>query len=136
MGNYNLWKLNKREAEDVQCIWILHRPYRYNPHKKLLWTTNVSYEWHTTYNYPEWYPKTIQKSLLNFLCNVNNDFSDEYYIIPDVPRQRGDPEDPHSIQSHMIDSQDPYTYSRWPCFICGADDSDDEVHQACNLSSP
>ena len=136
MGHYNLWKLNKHEAESVQCIWILHRLYGYNPHKRMLWTTNISYEWHTTYDYPKWYPKTIQKSLLNFLCNVNNDFTDDHYIIPDVPRQFGDPEDPLSVQSHMIDSQDPFTFDTWPCLICGAQDSDNEEHATCNLSSP
>ena len=86
MGQYNLWKLDYESASSVSCIWILHRPYRYNPHKKLLWTANTSYEWFTTYDYQKSYPNNLQISLLNFLCDVNNVSTDEVFILPDILR--------------------------------------------------
>ncbi|KAK0582357.1 hypothetical protein LWI29_024660 [Acer saccharum] len=112
-----------------QLLW----PYRYNPHKRLLWTANTSYEWHTTYDYPKMYPRILQVGLLNFLCDVNYVSTDEIFILPDVPRDPGPSWNPF-LNSYMIDFQEPFD-SAWPCFICGAQDSDDEDHVNCNLSS-
>ncbi|KAK2658497.1 hypothetical protein Ddye_005030 [Dipteronia dyeriana] len=61
-------------------------PYHYNPHTKLLWTSNTSYEWDTSYDYERLYPLCIQIPLLNFLCDVNNDATYALYILPSVPR--------------------------------------------------
>ncbi|KAK0579775.1 hypothetical protein LWI29_031221 [Acer saccharum] len=133
MGQYNLWKLDYESAASVCCIWIFHRPYRYNPHKRLLWTANTSYEWHTTYNYPKMYPRILQVGLLNFLCDVNYVSTDEVFILPDVPRDPTQSWNPF-LNSYMIDSQEPFD-SAWLCFICGAQDSDDKDHANCNLSS-
>ena len=103
MGQYNLWKLDYESAASVCCIWILHRPYRYNPHKRLLWTANTSYEWFTTYDYQKTYPNNLQISLLNFLCDVNYVSTDEIYILPNVPRDPGQSWNPF-LNSYMIDS--------------------------------
>ena len=135
MGQFNLWKLDQESAMSVSCVWIFHRPYRYNPHKRLLWTANTSYEWHTTYDYPKSYPHDLQTSLLNFLCDVNGISTAECFILPEIPR---DPSQSwHPFQdSYPICAQDPMAIDTWPCFIRGAHDSDDEDHANCNLSSP
>ena len=158
MGQYNIWKLDPDTASSVSCIWIFHRPYRYNPHKKLLWTHNVNYEWHTTFNYLQLYPTKLQTPLLNFLCDVNGVYTDECLILPDVPRDSTkswppswnpppedlpdnpvqDSQDPVP-EDFFQDSQDPMALDSqtnfWPCWICGATDSDDEDHVNCNLST-
>ena len=71
-----------------------------------LWSANTSYEWFTTYDYQRNYPKNLQISLLNFLCDVNNVSTDEMYILPDVPRNTSHSWNPY-LESYMIDSQDP-----------------------------
>ncbi|KAK0570509.1 hypothetical protein LWI29_002400 [Acer saccharum] len=82
-----------------QLLW----PYRYNPHKRLLWTANTSYEWFTTYDYQKTYPNNLQISLLNFLCDVNHVSTDEVFILPDIPRDSSQSWNPFQ-DSYMIDS--------------------------------
>ncbi|KAK2664686.1 hypothetical protein Ddye_003260 [Dipteronia dyeriana] len=111
MGQYNLWKLDPETADTVSCIWIFHRPYRYNPYTKLLWTSNASYEWYTTYDYEKSYPHNLQISLLNFFCDVNGDTTDMLFILPRIPR---DPTQSwHPFQdSYQLDSHDPISLAR------------------------
>ncbi|KAK2658236.1 hypothetical protein Ddye_004769 [Dipteronia dyeriana] len=133
MGQYHLWKMDPNQASKVCCIWIFSRPYSYNPHTQLLWTSNICYEWDTSYDYERLYRTNIQIPLLNFLCDVNNDYKNVIFILHNVPR------DPtrslHPLpDSFLQDSQD--QADKWPCSICGALNSDDEYHSTCNLSSP
>ncbi|KAK2653231.1 hypothetical protein Ddye_013087 [Dipteronia dyeriana] len=111
----------------------LPRPYSHKPHTRLLWTSNVSYEWDTSYDYERLYRTSIQTPLLNFLCDVNNDKTDVLFILPDVPRVSAKIWHPFQ-NSYLLDSQD--QADTWPCSICRALDSDDEYHSTCNLSSP
>ncbi|KAK2650044.1 hypothetical protein Ddye_017533 [Dipteronia dyeriana] len=86
MGQYHLWKMVTEMAAKVSCIWIFHRPYHYNPHTKLLWASNISYEWDTSYDYEKLYPLCSKIPLFNFLCDVNGDTTDVHFILPGVPR--------------------------------------------------
>ncbi|KAK0574994.1 hypothetical protein LWI29_032302 [Acer saccharum] len=67
---------------------------------------------------------------LQLLCVSIN----EIFILPDIPRDPSQSWNPFQ-DSYMIDSQDPFDFA-WPYSICGAQDSDDEDHACCNLSSP
>ncbi|KAK2654313.1 hypothetical protein Ddye_014169 [Dipteronia dyeriana] len=112
-------------------------PYNISPLTELLWTTNICYEWDTSFDYEGLYRTNLQVPLLNFLCDINNDYTDVVFILPDVPRDPTRSLHPFP-QSFLQDSQDPTDEWRdtWPCSICGAQDSDDEYHSTCNLSSP
>ncbi|KAK2658811.1 hypothetical protein Ddye_005344 [Dipteronia dyeriana] len=134
----NLW------ANTIFGKWTQNRPPRYAAfrflagptviaHTRLLWTSNVSYEWDTSYDYGRLYQTGIQIPLLNFLCDIDNDKTDVLFILSDALR------DParswHPFQnSYLLDSQD--QADTWHCSICGALNSDDEYHATCNLSSP